>query len=130
MKKIIGAHVQKGNIIVSDNWGGYRWLDEVNSGYFHSTHTHSLGNFGSGSDITSHIEQLWAHLKLIIKKIYNIIPKNNFIYFLSEAEYRRNLSFLSSNDKWIEIYSTLNYIKNLGVDKLYYEEELKEITEK
>ena len=103
MKKIIGAHVQKGNIIVSDNWGGYRWLDEVNSGYFHSTHTHSLGNFGSGTDSTSHIEQLWAHLKLIIKKIYNIIPKNNFIYFLREAEYRRNLSLLSSNDKWIEI---------------------------
>ena len=130
MKKIIGVHVQKGNIIVSDNWGGYRWFDEVNSGYIHSIHSHSLGNFGSGNDSTSHIEQLCAHLKLIIKKIYNIIPTNNFIYFLSEDEYRRNLSFLSLNDKWIEIFTTLSYIKNLGFDKLNSEEELKEITEK
>ena len=34
------------------------------------------------------------------------------------------------SDKLTEIFSTLNYIKNLGFDKLYSEEELKEITEK
>ena len=130
MKKIIGAHIKKGNIIVSDSWGAYRWLDNGNSGYVHSNHTHTLGNFGSGEDSTSHIEQLWAHLKFLIKIINNMIPKNNFIYFLRESEYRRNLSFLSANAKWAEIYGTLNYIKNLGIDTFYSEDELKKITEK
>ena len=45
---------------------------------------HRQGNFGHGIDSTSHEEQLWAHLKHIIKSIYYIIPKEYFILFLRE----------------------------------------------
>ena len=55
------------NIIVSDEWGRYAWLNNSNSGYLHSTHTHGLGVFVTGDENTSHIEQLWAHLNLIKK---------------------------------------------------------------
>ena len=130
IKKIINAHIKKGNIIVSDSWGGYAWLNDENSGYIHSTHIHAQGNFGNGNDSTSHIEQLWAHLKLIIKKIYNTIPKKNFIYFLRESEFRRNLSFLTYEEQWAAIYDTLNYVKNLNLDHLYTEEDLLKITER
>ena len=130
IKKIVHAHIKKGNIVVSDAWGGYSWLSNADSGYIHSTHTHSLGNFGRGDESTSHIEQLWHHLKLIIKKIYNMIQKKHFIYFLRESEFRRNLSFLSYEGKWESIYDTLNYIKNLNLNNLYSLEELIQITER
>ena len=58
LKKNIGVNIKKGNIIISDSKGAYRWLDNGNSGYVHSNHTQALGNFGSGEDSTSHIEQL------------------------------------------------------------------------
>ena len=54
MKKIISTHVKKGNIIVSDAWAAYSWLDDMNSGYIHHVHNHGHGDFGFGIDSTSH----------------------------------------------------------------------------
>ncbi len=33
MKKIISAHVKRGNYIVSEGWTTYDWLDNPSSGY-------------------------------------------------------------------------------------------------
>ena len=130
MKKIIRSHIKRGNIIISDGRSGYSWLDSPNNGYLYSTYTHALGDFGDGNDSTAHIEQLWAHLKHLIKKIYNSIPINNFFYFLKESKFRRNLGFLSTSDKWKEIFDILNYIRDLGLINFYTENELISITEK
>ena len=35
-------------------------------------------------------EQLWIHIKHLIKSIYNIIPNKHFALFLKEAKFRRN----------------------------------------
>ena len=43
IKTIIKTHIQTGNIIVSDSWSGYHWLDEPFSGYIHSIHNHEDG---------------------------------------------------------------------------------------
>ena len=88
------------------------------------------GDFGIGTDSTSHIEQLWAHLKNIIKNIYHTIPNENFVLFLRESEFRRNINLLSLNERWEEIFNALNYVKNLKITTFYSVEELLEITKK
>ena len=49
-EKIIRTHVKRGNIIVSDAWAAYSWLDDANSGYIHHVHNHGHGDFGFGID--------------------------------------------------------------------------------
>ena len=66
LKKIITKHVKVGNIM-----------------YDH-------GDFCHAQNSTSNIEQLWAHLKSIIKNLYYSKPHNDFILFLREAKFRRN----------------------------------------
>ena len=50
MKKIIRCHIKTGNIIVSDDWRSYHWLDDPYSGHVLSIHIHGTGDFGVGSD--------------------------------------------------------------------------------
>ena len=49
-------------------------------------------------DTTSKIEGTLANLKRIINKMYNCIQSKNLIYFIKEAEFRRNIK----NLKWEE----------------------------
>ena len=102
LKKIVAKHAKVGNIIVTDQWAGYIWINHPNSGYIHSVHNHGHGDFGRGLESTSNIEQLWAHLKGIIKNIFYIIPHKQFILFLREAEFRRNIKDFNFREKWTE----------------------------
>ena len=47
-----------GNIIVSNGWPGYNWLNENNSGYRHKVHVHGQDDFGFGLESTSIIESI------------------------------------------------------------------------
>ena len=100
------------------------------SGYIHSKHTHNGGDFGQGYDSTSHIESIWNQLKNYIKSIYNIIPSDNFILYLKESEFRRNINNLDYNKKIFELFGILNYMRDVGKDTLYSIDRLNEITEK
>ena len=74
-----------------------------------------------GLDSTSHIEQLWHHLKQLIKEIYSLIPKKNFILFLREAEWRRNYSKFESN-KFTELESfeeAAKYVFSVSGKEIY-----------
>ena len=64
MKKFVYAHIKPGNIIVTDSWGAYIWLDTDNN-YIHSVHNHNHGDFGYGQERTSHIESVLGNLKSI-----------------------------------------------------------------
>lgn len=124
MKKIINAHIETGNIITSDGWAAYSWLDLPFSGYVHSVHNHGKGDFDNGLDSTSHIETLWSHLKTIIRKIYYIFPHEHFVLFFKKAEFRRNINSLDNDTKLDEICGIIKYIQNIGIDELYSEEYL------
>ena len=108
MKKIIKNLVQTGNIIVTDGWSAYLWLDLPFSGYIHSKHNHGAGDFWEGYDSTSHIESVWNQLKNYIKSMYTIIPSDNFILYLKESEFRRNINHLDFNKKILELFGVLN----------------------
>ena len=75
--------IKRDNIIVSDGLSGYSYLDISNSGYLASIHTNALGDFGARNDSTAYIDQLWVHLKHLIKKIYNTNSK--FCFLLKET---------------------------------------------
>ena len=79
LKKIIEKHVGLGNIIYTDSWAGYNFLDRANSGYQHNVAILNLGIFG----LTSRIEGIWGEIKALIKKMYVSIPSNHFVYFIN-----------------------------------------------
>lgn len=58
LAKFVYIHVKPKNIIVSDGWWGYTFLNNNNRGYDHHVHNHGHGDFGTGYDSTSYIEQL------------------------------------------------------------------------
>ena len=70
ISKFIKKFILPGNIIISDSWGGYNWLNHPNSGYKHISFNHSSGSFGSGLTSTSHMESIWSIIKAKIKNIY------------------------------------------------------------
>jgi len=44
-KKIIGKHCYPGNIIISDSWPSYNWLDIIHRGNQHVKNNHSFVTF-------------------------------------------------------------------------------------
>ena len=80
-KKIIGKHCQTGNIIISDSWPAYNWLDDIHSGYQHVKHNHSIGSFGNSINSSSYIENTWANIKNKSKNLNHIFPNQNCILF-------------------------------------------------
>ena len=99
LKAIIEKHVKKGNIIISDSWAGYNFLNSFASGYTHHIYNNGHENFGHGIYSTNRIESIWAEIKALIKKLYHKIPYKNFVYFLLEAEYRRSLKSCNTKEK-------------------------------
>ena len=69
-------------------------------------------------------------MKNYIKSMYTIIPSDNFILYLKESEFRRNINHLDFNKKILELFGVLNYMRDVGIDSLYSIESLNDITEK
>ena len=102
--------IPKGNIIVTDDFSFYHWLDDPSSGYVHSVHNHSHGNFGYGFDSTSHIESLWSNLKTLIKSFYIFILDNIFLYFFSKLNFEEILKNLIIIILWKNMMKLLNML--------------------
>lgn len=125
LKIFVTNHIAPGTKIVTDGWLGYSFLDDDdNSVWEHEIHHHGGGDFGFGSNSTSHIENCWANLKYQIKSIYNKIPKANFIFFLREAEFRLFVS-KKNNEKKLEYFKKmLKYVYEVNNFNFFTEEEL------
>lgn len=107
---------------MSDGWSGYSWIGFPFSGYIHSVH-----NNDHGLNSTSHIEGIWSILKNIIKSMF-IIPNENFILYLRESEFRRNINSLNNKNKWKELLDIFNYIYNRNLNIEYSEHYLFSLT--
>ena len=119
LKNIIIKFVEKGNVIISYAWAGYNSFSSANSGYIHIVHNHGYDQFGYGDEFASHIENLWAIFKQKIKKIYNIIPSQNFPLYLREIEFRIIISHKTDDTKIKELFSIFEYISNTADFILY-----------
>ena len=82
ISKFIKKFICPGNIIITDSWQAYNWLNEPNSGYSHINFNHSFGSFVSGLTSTSHMESIWSIIKAKIKNIYYVIPNKNLFLFI------------------------------------------------
>ena len=75
LKTIIEKHILMGNIIFTDSWNGYLFLNDDNSGYMHIQNNHSRSIFGD----TSRIEGLWEEIKFQLKRLYSTRREKNFV---------------------------------------------------
>jgi transposase len=85
---IIERKVQPDSIVYSDCWRGYNVLDVSDFKHFRINHSKLF------ADKTNHIngiENFWNQAKRHMRK-FNGIPKEHFIFFLKECEWRFNNS--------------------------------------
>ena len=110
MKKFVCNHIEPGTNIIHDGWSVYSFLDDDEAVWTHECHIHGYHDFGLGESSTSHIEQYWSQIKQIISKIYVIMPKVGYIYYIREAEFR--LALKNSNIITME-KSIIKLLKNV-----------------
>ena len=63
------------------------------------------------------------------KKIYYIIPNNNFITYIRDIEFRLNIKTLNKIDKFGELLDIFKYISDTNLNKLYNYDYLNSISE-
>ena len=110
IKKIILHHIGSGNNIITDGWPSYNWLSSFN--YNHIRHIHGRNDFGHGLESTSHIEQIWEQLKLLIVRLYVELQSDNLIYFVREIEFRYYIKNKSKYEKLKGINEISYYCSN------------------
>lgn len=120
LKTIIEKHVMNGNTIVTDNWTGYNFLDNANSGYYHIKYNHSNGNLG----YSNRIEGVWGELKALFKKIYSSIRSKNLLYFMREMEFRRLIKNLNLDNKLKKFSEIIECVGNGIKEKLLTDDQL------
>ena len=59
LKGFVEGYDKKGNIIGTDRWLGYSFINQANPGYKYLSFYHGHCLFGEGINTTSHIESLW-----------------------------------------------------------------------
>jgi len=116
LKTFISKFIPTGNIIISDAWSGYSFLNAANSGYIHSIHVHGHNDFGLGFDSTSHVESVWGILKHELKSLNTTIRYHIFLFFLRESEFKHKYRTLSNEKKIEKFCECYNLIKDSGCD--------------
>ena len=81
-KNFIFNHIKENNTIITDSWSSYQFLERNDIHYLYEVHFHgSQGNLGFGAYSTSIIEGTWGTLKSWTKRIYGVIPDDNFVLY-------------------------------------------------
>ena len=91
--------------------------DEENSGLCSSCAYPWTQGLGYGIDSTSHIESLWSNIKSLIKSFYTVILSENFVLFLKEGEFRRNVKKFKKEAYITKFEEKLIYISNIYGNK-------------
>jgi transposase len=81
--------VVEGSRVMTDDWQGYRRLDE--QGYVHEFVNHKQEEYVRGEAHTNTIDSYWANLKRGINGTYIHVSKKHLQKYLWEFEYRHNL---------------------------------------
>lgn len=88
LKPIIEAMVKKGEIVVTDEWGGYNGL---NAEFQHEVVKHNEENYVTDSGLTTNgLEGFWSLLKRGIYGIYHQVSAKHLHQYCSEFSYRFN----------------------------------------
>jgi transposase-like protein len=83
----IARHVRPGSTVITDDWVGYKGLDQL--GFSHISVNHSQGFFNQQGFSTCEIDACWASLRRLMR-CYRQVSAENLWLFLAEAECRYN----------------------------------------
>lgn len=108
---IVEKWVEKGSIMVTDEWKSYKPLKE---NYFHISVDHSAGQYATGAFSSNGIENFWSLFKRGIIGIYHQISPKHLHRYSTEFAYRYN----SKDQGSIERFT--NTIKNANSARITY----------
>ena len=126
LKEFIIAHMERGNKIITDGWAGYSFIDHL-EGYTREVHIHGESDFRYGINSISHIESIWSQLKSGIKSIYYIIPHQNFLFYLREAEWRIKNKSKNLEEKIKELFACWTLVYEMDVSDFVSDNYLNEL---
>jgi transposase-like protein len=87
IQPIIRAQIEKGSLLMTDEWHAYRGL---NSEYEHNFVNHAAGQYSDGDVTTNSIEGFWSGLKRGIFGIYHKVSKKHLKKYADEFAFRYN----------------------------------------
>jgi hypothetical protein len=86
IKQEVRAHVARGSMLCTDEWGGYNNL----SGYSHLTVNHQAKEYINGMAGTNNIESIWALVKRGYYGIYHHFSVKHMQRYVDEVAFRLN----------------------------------------
>jgi transposase-like protein len=102
---IVEKWVEKGSIMVTDEWRSYRALSE---NYFHIAVDHSAGQYTSGAFSSNGIENFWSLFKRGIIGIYHQVSPKHLHRYSTEFAYRYNTREETAKNRFIKTISKAN----------------------
>ena len=97
LKPIIAALIEKGAIIVTDEWGSYNGLSKD---YAHIVINHNENEYVRGGFHTNGIENFWSLLKRGLYGIYHHASAKHLHRYTTEFQYRYNSRKVSDNERF------------------------------
>lgn len=98
---IIYAFVKENSTVVTDGWGGYRYIDEY--GYTHEVVEHGIRKYVNERGFhTNGIEGFWSQLKRGLKGIYHSVRPKHLQMYCDEFAYRYNTRRLTDMQRFLE----------------------------
>ncbi len=98
LKPIMKSLVEKGSIIITDEWLGYNGLKKD---YAHIRVNHKQGVYTSGAFSPNNVENFWSILKRGIYGIYHQVSPKHLHRYCYEFEYRFNLRKMQDAARFI-----------------------------
>ena len=98
LKSIIKSMVEKGAILVTDEWNGYNGLK---NDYNHQVIKHNEGKYTKGEFHTNSIEGFWSLLKRGIFGIYHSTSPQHLKRYCDEFSYRYNTRKIDDSDRFM-----------------------------
>ena len=116
LKPIIKDLVEKGTIMVTDEWGAYNGLAKD---YQHEVINHNKGEYVRGDFHNNSLEGFWSLLKRGIFGIYHSVSPKHLNQYCDEFSYRYNTRKTNDGERFI--FSLVNAEERLTYKQLTHE---------
>jgi transposase-like protein len=103
--EVVGAHVERGSTIVTDEHGGYRGLGDV--GYDHRTVNHGKQEYSKDGFSTNAVESFWALFKRQYHGTHHWISAKHMDAYLGEMAFRQNRRDISKGQRVTSLLSQI-----------------------
>lgn len=97
LKPLIHNLVDRGTILVSDEWKGYNGLS---NDYNHKVVNHNRKEYVNDGYSTNNVENFWSHFKRGINGIYHQVSRKHLQRYADEFSFRHNNRQLVSTDRF------------------------------